>query len=90
MLVKRFSVGPLGANCYVVICEETGKALVIDPGGDAGKILAYLDEQRLQAKYIINTHGHIDHIGAGQELQEGACASGLFIHRMRSCWKTRT
>lgn len=79
MNIKSMAVGPMGANCYIVNCEETKEAAVIDPGGDAAKIISYLNNQGLQLKYIINTHGHIDHIAANEELKEKTGAE-LLIH----------
>lgn len=72
--VKRLQVGPLDVNCYVV-SEQTGgessnEAVVIDPGGDASLIESVLSENGLELKYIINTHGHFDHIGGNGELKE--------------------
>ncbi len=79
MDIKCMVVGPIGANCYVVSCPETKETAIIDPGGDAKRILAYIAENDLQVKYIINTHGHIDHISADDELREPTGAQ-LLIH----------
>lgn len=79
MKVIRLMVGALGVNCYICACEKTGEAMVIDPG-DAGRlILEKLRENKLLAKYIVNTHGHADHIGANGFLKENTGAK-LLIH----------
>ena len=79
MIVEYMPVGPIMANCYIVGCEETREAVVIDPGDEADKILQKLAELNLKVKYIINTHGHFDHVGANRELKD-ATGAQLLIH----------
>ena len=67
------------ANCYILGCEETSAAIVIDPGDDTDKILTVLAEAKLKVKYIINTHGHFDHVGGNRKLKE-ATAAEILIH----------
>ena len=56
----------LSTNCYVVSCQETQDAIIIDPGLDvpseAEQIFRYIDKGLLKAKFLVNTHGHPDHI----------------------------
>jgi glyoxylase-like metal-dependent hydrolase (beta-lactamase superfamily II) len=61
-------VTPLQENCSLLCCEETGKAVVIDPGGDIDQILAAVKENSVEIEKILVTHAHIDHIGAVAEL----------------------
>jgi len=65
MTVYTFAVGALLTNCYVVSCEQTKEAIVIDPSFDdqaeAGKVFSVIDEGSLKMKLILNTHGHPDH-----------------------------
>ncbi|MCP4750096.1 MAG: MBL fold metallo-hydrolase [Proteobacteria bacterium] len=70
MIIKTLSVAPFGTNCYVLACEKTGEAIVIDPGGDAEKILRISDKEEFVLKYIINTHAHFDHVGAVNEIKK--------------------
>ena len=79
MIIRAMQVGPLQANCYIVGCEETRHAAVIDPGGDADKILLALANDRLTLKAIINTHGHFDHVSANKALKKASGAE-LMIH----------
>ncbi len=79
MIIEYMSVGPIMANCYIVGCEETGEAAVIDPGDDADRILRKIAELKLKVKYIVNTHGHFDHVGANRQVKE-ATGAELLIH----------
>ncbi|RLA95282.1 MAG: MBL fold metallo-hydrolase [Deltaproteobacteria bacterium] len=78
-LIRLLVVGPLQANCYIVGCERTRLAAVIDPGGDGPRIVAALEGEGLRAIYIINTHGHFDHTGANRYVKE-ATGAQLLIH----------
>jgi len=73
-------VGPIQANCYIVGCERTKEAAVIDPGGDVDKILVALAKDHLRCVRIINTHGHFDHAAGNKRLKEVTGAE-LIIHR---------
>lgn len=80
MFIKTLPVGNIGTNCYLVGCSETNQAAVIDPGDDAAGILAAIKDAGFQVEYIINTHGHVDHIGANAKVKE-ATGAKLLIHR---------
>lgn len=54
--------GPLGVNCYLIGCEKTKAGAVIDPGDDAPIILNVIKQNKLDIKYILLTHGHVDHL----------------------------
>jgi glyoxylase-like metal-dependent hydrolase (beta-lactamase superfamily II) len=54
-------------NCYVLAESEGQAAIIIDPGGDCPKIRQILKKHRLEPAFIINTHGHIDHIGCDND-----------------------
>lgn len=77
--MRTLAVGPLAANCYIIWCKHTKEALVIDPGGEGPRILAEIIKEGLRLKYIVNTHGHIDHIAANNHLKEETQAK-LLIH----------
>ncbi len=57
-------------NCSLLICEETQKAAVVDPGGDLDKILSAAMQEGVELEKICLTHGHLDHAGAAGELAE--------------------
>ncbi|MCK9504647.1 MAG: MBL fold metallo-hydrolase [Porticoccaceae bacterium] len=74
---KSFPVGPLQCNCTIIGDTLTGKAIVVDPGGDADVILNTLKAMNLSVVAIIHTHAHLDHILAAGEIQK---ATGAPIH----------
>ncbi|MGI6468843.1 MAG: MBL fold metallo-hydrolase [Syntrophomonadaceae bacterium] len=80
MILKRVEVSSMAVNCYIVGCEETNEVAVIDPGGNARGILRVLESNGLKAVYIINTHGHIDHIGANRAIKD-ATGAKVLIHK---------
>jgi glyoxylase-like metal-dependent hydrolase (beta-lactamase superfamily II) len=67
MILETVSVGSMQVNCYVLACEEGGRAMIIDPGDQAHKIRSVLDKHRLIPSMVINTHGHFDHIARDDE-----------------------
>jgi len=79
MLVKQLTVGMMGVCCYIVSCEQTKEAAVIDPGGDEDRILDYCRENGLKVIYIINTHGHPDHVCGNARIQE-ATGAKIVMH----------
>ncbi len=64
MIIERIVVGDFFTNCYIVGCEEEKVCAIIDPGSDGEKIKKVIDKKGLKPIFIINTHGHFDHIGA--------------------------
>lgn len=70
MLLLSKPLGVIETNCYVLGCEKTRKALIVDPGGDFDLIKKMVEKNNLSPQFIINTHGHIDHIGAVEELKK--------------------
>lgn len=85
MIIERLVVGMLQSNCYVVGCENSQEGVIIDPGGDAPLILDCVEELGLTIKYIVNTHGHIDHIAANGPVKE-ATGARIAIHRDDAEW----
>lgn len=78
MNIKTMQVGPIGTNCYLLEDESTRQAAVIDPGGDAPRLLAAL--KGLDVRRILLTHGHYDHTGAAAELASALPQAEVYIH----------
>ncbi|MBR4941303.1 MAG: MBL fold metallo-hydrolase, partial [Clostridia bacterium] len=79
MEIKTIPVGWNATNCYVIYDRGTCEASVVDPGGDADKILEFIGEQHLKVKNIFLTHGHFDHILGVQQLKD-ATGARLVVH----------
>ena len=78
MKVSMMQGGPIGTNCYILEDESAHQAAVIDPGGDAPRLLAAL--KGLDVRYILLTHGHYDHTGAAAELAAAFPQATVYIH----------
>jgi glyoxylase-like metal-dependent hydrolase (beta-lactamase superfamily II) len=61
-------VGALETNCYLVYCEETRACAVIYPGADPEKIISAIADLELKPAVVLNTHGHVDHIGGNSDI----------------------
>lgn len=84
MILKRLKVNagiPDKTNCYIIQDEETKETMVIDPGGEAEKIIDMLTILNAKVKYIYLTHCHADHIGAVRQVQE-KFGGTILIHRI--------
>ncbi|MBF0237330.1 MAG: MBL fold metallo-hydrolase [SAR324 cluster bacterium] len=80
IVLKSFPVGPLGCNCTIIGDKTSKQAMVIDPGGDANRILSYLKELDLTVIRILHTHAHLDHFLASGKMKE-ATGSSLALHK---------
>jgi glyoxylase-like metal-dependent hydrolase (beta-lactamase superfamily II) len=80
VVIKELVVGLIMTNCFIVGCEKSHEAIVIDPGGDVDKILDATYKSNLNIKYIVNTHGHFDHAGGNKAIKE-ATGAEILIHR---------
>ena len=87
MKIKALVVGPIMENCYILYDEQTLEGIIVDPGDEAISILNVVDNLKLHIKYIVNTHGHADHIGANKELGL-ALKAKLAIHADDACMLT--
>lgn len=70
MIVKCLTVGLLEENCYVLGCEESRQAVIIDPGDSARRILKTIADAQLTPQAILNTHAHFDHVLAVDDIAE--------------------
>jgi hydroxyacylglutathione hydrolase len=69
MIHEILPVGMLQCNCSIFGDEQSGEAIVIDPGDEIERVLAILEKHALRVKAIVITHAHIDHIGGAAKLK---------------------
>lgn len=77
MILEKIVVGPLVVNCYIIGCEKTRQSAVIDPGDEVEKIISIIKQNNLLLKYILLTHGHVDHITQLEKLKQTMTAETL-------------
>ena len=70
IIIKQFLIGMYEVNSYLVACPQTKEAVVIDPAGEEEKLLSLIEQEGVTIKYILNTHGHADHVMANQRLKK--------------------
>ncbi|MFZ0611173.1 MAG: MBL fold metallo-hydrolase [Desulfobacterales bacterium] len=81
MIVEQLEIGAMDNFSYIVGCEETRKALVIDPGRDVERIVAAAQKHGLSIELIVNTHGHGDHT-AGNAALKSLTGAKIIIHAL--------
>jgi len=64
MDVRMFTVGPVQENCFIARADGSSRAVIIDPGDEADRILAPVRELGLEVEAVLLTHTHFDHVGA--------------------------
>jgi glyoxylase-like metal-dependent hydrolase (beta-lactamase superfamily II) len=79
MFIEQRQVGQMAVFAYLVGDKESGEALVIDPAADTDWLLKVAEKNRVKIKYIVNTHGHVDHIGGNVDMKEKTGAA-IIIH----------
>lgn len=84
MKVKKFTVNPFSMNCYIYYDENSGNAVIIDPAvfakSEKDALLNFINENNLKVNFIINTHGHIDHI-LGNKFSKDEFAVPVYMHK---------
>lgn len=70
MRIKKMVVGELGANCYIIIDEESKDCIAVDIGAEPFKIIKFIEDEGLRLNSIVLTHGHYDHIGGCLEVKD--------------------
>jgi len=81
MIIKQLEIGYMDNFCYIVGCEKTRKALVIDPGRDVDQIVSVAEKQGLEIETIVNTHTHGDHT-AGNAKLKSLTGAKIIIHAL--------
>jgi hydroxyacylglutathione hydrolase len=80
MLLSTVVVTEFMTNCFILGDDKTHHAFVIDPGGEADKILRQIESMGLEVIAIVNTHAHVDHIGAIRQIKD-ATGAQIMMHR---------
>ncbi len=80
MILEQLTVGQMSVCCYLVADEDSREAMVIDPGGDEARILTLIADKGVKLKYIVNTHGHPDHVCGNRRLKD-ATGAAIVLHR---------
>ncbi|ADU29932.1 MBL fold metallo-hydrolase [Evansella cellulosilytica] len=80
---KKLPLGPLQTNGYVVY--ENGTGVMIDPGGDEGRLLNWLKSEDIHIQAVLLTHAHFDHIGAVERIKKEFSAP-LYVHKNEQQW----
>ena len=81
MIIKQLQIGYMDNFCYLIGCEDTHQAMVIDPGPDAERIMSVADKEGLKIVNIVNTHGHGDHT-AGNARLKALTGAEIIIHML--------
>jgi len=68
--IQQIPAGPFQVLTYLVACPRTRHSVIIDPAGDEDKLLSLIQTERLRVKYILNTHGHADHVLGNPKLKD--------------------
>ncbi len=89
MFVKQMQVGHMAVFAYLLGDKITGDALVIDPADNAADIIAETKKNNLRINYIVNTHGHVDHIGGNSQIKKLTGAK-IIIHEEDAIMLTAT
>jgi glyoxylase-like metal-dependent hydrolase (beta-lactamase superfamily II) len=76
MILETVVVGPMQVNCYILAAGEDSEAIIIDPGAEEHKIRRILERYALSPVFVLNTHGHYDHIGCDDKF-----SLPVYVHR---------
>ncbi|MEE8573927.1 MAG: MBL fold metallo-hydrolase [Thermodesulfobacteriota bacterium] len=80
-MIKKFVVGPLDVNCYLIADKDAGECAIIDPGGNPKELKEAIDSTGGALKYIINTHGHFDHVGGNAGVKKLFPDAAIMVHK---------
>lgn len=67
--IKKIISGRIEANCYIVYDSDTMKAVIVDPGEDADKVIGEIENGGFKPELLVNTHGHYDHVLSDEQIR---------------------
>jgi hydroxyacylglutathione hydrolase len=79
MNISTAAVGPFYKNGYLVACEQTADAVLIDPGDEIDELVDLVREKKLNVRAILLTHAHFDHV-VGVARAKAACPAPVWLH----------
>lgn len=79
MLIKKFVVGPLESNCFIIADDGSKECFIVDPGDEPDRILDFIQENGFKVKFIVCTHAHFDHVGAVSDIKKDTGAK-IVVH----------
>src|SRR5437762_12800769 len=80
MIIAAQAVGPFLKNGFVVACENTREAVLIDPGDEIPGLLSFIERRALIVRHILLTHAHVDHV-TGVATAKRILAAPIYLHR---------
>lgn len=80
MLIHTDAVGPFFKNGFIVGCERTREAILIDPGDEVAALLTLAEREQVKLRYILLTHAHVDHV-TGVPLAKKTLGVPIYLHR---------
>jgi hydroxyacylglutathione hydrolase len=80
MLIKTLTIGNFACNNYLVVCESTKQAVMIDASGEVDTVMREIKAAGAELKYILHTHAHLDHVAGNYLLRKQTGAKAL-LHR---------
>lgn len=81
MIIQTFTITPFQQNTRIVACEETGKAICIDPGEKSEEIINFINKNDFELQAIALTHGHLDHVGGTLDLHRAFPGAEILLHK---------
>ena len=80
MIIQRFVLTPFQKNTRIVACEDTKRAICIDPGEGSAELVDFINSEELELQAIALTHGHLDHVGGTAALHKSFPEAEILLH----------
>lgn len=81
MIIETFVITPFQQNTRVVACENTGRAICLDPGEESQAIVDFINDNEFTLQAITLTHGHLDHVGGTSSLNKAFPDAEIILHK---------